>query len=184
MSEAREILVETEVRPADAAGIDAAAALLRGGALVAFPTETVYGLGADATQDRAVAGIFEAKRRPRFNPLIVHCADAAEAARHGRLDDRAEALAARFWPGGLTLVLPRLPESPVSLLCSAGLDSLALRVPSHPVAQSLLRAVGRPLAAPSANASGRVSPTRAAHVVESLVPVVASLADGGTDPGR
>ena len=173
---------ETEVRTADPAAIEAAARLLCAGELVAFPTETVYGLGADATQDRAVAGIFEAKGRPRFNPLIVHCPDAESAARFGRFDGRAEALAARFWPGGLTLVLPRTPDCQVSLLCSAGRDSLALRVPAHTVAGDLLRAIGRPLAAPSANASGRVSPTRAEHVVESLGGRIPLVLDGGPCP--
>ena len=152
---------QTPVRQPDAEAIGEAAARLRAGALVAFPSETVYGLGADATDDRAVAAIFEAKGRPRFNPLIVHLPDLAAAEAHGRADARARALAERFWPGPLTLVLPRRPESPVSLLCSAGLDSLAIRVPAHPVAQAMLRAVARPIAGPSANRSGRVSPTSA-----------------------
>ncbi len=174
--------LETQLRPADDAALRDAAALLRAGALVAFPTETVYGLGADATQDRAVAGIFEAKGRPRFNPLIVHCRDAEEAARHGVFDERAREIAARFWPGPLTLVLPRQAKTPVSLLCSAGLESLALRVPGHETAQRLLAAVGRPLAAPSANLSGRVSPTRAEHVLESLGGRIPLVLDGGPCP--
>jgi L-threonylcarbamoyladenylate synthase len=156
-----------------------AAAILREGGLVAFPTETVYGLGGDATNDRAVAAIFAAKDRPRFNPLISHVADLAAARRLGRFDRRAEALAARFWPGPLTLVVPRLPDCPVSLLATAGLDTVAVRVPKHPVAQALLRAAGVPVAAPSANRSGRISPTEAAHVAEELGDRVAMILDGG-----
>jgi len=159
--------------------IEAAAALLRAGRLVAFPTETVYGLGGDATDDRAVAAIFEAKGRPRFNPLILHGPDAGTLAREAAFSPLAETLARRFWPGPLTLVLPRRPESRVSLLCSAGLDSLAVRVPRHPLAQALLRACGRPLAAPSANRSGRISPTRPEHVIEELGDAVAMVLDGG-----
>ena len=124
----------------------------------------MYGLGGDATNDRAVAAIFAAKGRPRFNPLIVHVPGLAEAETLAVFDDRARRIARRFWPGPLTLVLPRAPESGVSLLASAGLDTVAVRVPAHPVAQALLRAAGRPIAAPSANRSGRVSPTTAAHV--------------------
>jgi L-threonylcarbamoyladenylate synthase len=163
--------------PAD---LDRAAALLRAGKLVAFPTETVYGLGADATSDAAVAAIFAAKERPRFNPLIVHVIDAAAARRLVRFDARAEALAARFWPGPLSLVLPRLEHCPISLLASAGLDSLALRVPGHPLPRALIRAVGRPIAAPSANRSGRVSPTTAQHVLDELDGRIAAVLDGGS----
>ncbi|MBM3525271.1 MAG: threonylcarbamoyl-AMP synthase, partial [Alphaproteobacteria bacterium] len=147
-----------------ASAIRAAALALRKGRLVAFPTETVYGLGADATSDAAVAAIYAAKRRPRFNPLIAHVATLAEAMRLVAFDARAHRLAARFWPGALTLVLPRRKNGTVSWLASAGLDCLAIRVPDHPVALALLRATGRPVVAPSANRSGRVSPTRAAHV--------------------
>lgn len=168
------------IRRADATAIAEAAAALRAGRLVAFPTETVYGLGADATNDAAVAAIFEAKGRPRFNPLIVHCPNLEQVARHGSLDERAKKLAEAFWPGALTLVLERRPESPVSLLCSAGLDSLALRVPAHPVAQALLEACDRPLAAPSANPSGRVSPTEARHVAEAIGDKVEMILDGGS----
>ncbi len=132
-----------------------AAELLREGQLVAFPTETVYGLGGDATDDRAVARIFEAKGRPRFNPLIVHLPDLPAAERVGRFDARARAVAAAFWPGPLTLVLPLAPGAGVSPLVTAGLDTVAIRVPAHPLARALLRAVGRPVAAPSANPSGR-----------------------------
>ena len=161
------------------AELDRAAALLRTGELVAFPTETVYGLGADAISDAAVAAIFQAKERPSFNPLIIHVIDTAAARRLAAFDERAETLAGRFWPGPLTLVLPRLPGCPVSLLASAGLDSLALRVPGHPLPRALIRAVGRPIAAPSANRSGRVSPTRAEHVLDELGGRIAAVLDGG-----
>jgi L-threonylcarbamoyladenylate synthase len=157
--------VATEIVPASEDAIRRAACLLREGALVAFPTETVYGLGGDATNDRAVAAIFAAKGRPHFNPLIVHLPDLAEAEALAVFDDRARRLAASFWPGPLTLVLPRSRDSGVSLLASAGLDTVAVRLPSHPIARKLLRAAGRPIAAPSANRSGRVSPTSAAHVL-------------------
>jgi len=159
--------------------IEQGAALLRAGRLVALPTETVYGLGGDATNDRAVAAIFDAKGRPRFNPLIAHVADIDAASRLAVLDDRATRLARAFWPGPLTLVLPRRGDSPVSLLASAGLDTVAVRVPAHPVAQRLLRAAGRPIAAPSANRSGRVSPTTADHVRAELGDRVALVIDGG-----
>ncbi|HEY0524243.1 MAG TPA: L-threonylcarbamoyladenylate synthase [Stellaceae bacterium] len=159
--------------------IEQGAALLRAGRLVAFPTETVYGLGGDATNDRAVAAIFDAKGRPRFNPLIAHVPDIDAASRLAVLDDRAARLARAFWPGPLTLVLPRRGDSPVSLLASAGLDTIAVRVPAHPIAQRLLRAAGRPIAAPSANRSGRVSPTTADHVRAELGDRVALVVDGG-----
>lgn len=152
---------------------------LRRGELVGLPTETVYGLAGDATNDRAVAGIFAAKGRPQFNPLIVHVASVEAARRLVAFDQRAEALAARFWPGPLTLVLPRRPDCGISLLCSAGLDSLAVRLPAHPVARAVIAAAGRPLAAPSANPSGRLSPTRAAHVAQSLGGKLALVIDGG-----
>ncbi len=150
--------------PATPENIAEAARLIRAGRLVAFPTETVYGLGCDATIDRAVAKVFEAKGRPRFNPLIVHVLDREAAAQLAVLDPRAAALAERFWPGPLTLVLPRRHEGPVSLLASAGLDTLAIRAPAHEVARALIAASGRPIAAPSANRSGGVSPTAADHV--------------------
>ncbi|MFH5925425.1 L-threonylcarbamoyladenylate synthase [Roseomonas xinghualingensis] len=156
-----------------------AAALLREGALVSFPTETVYGLGADARNGRAVAAIFEAKGRPHFNPLISHFPDAESAFAEVVPDDRARALAARFWPGPLTLVLPRRADSRIDLLTGAGLDTLAVRVPAHPLAQALLRAAGTPVAAPSANRSGGVSPTTAAHVLEGLSGRIAAVVDGG-----
>jgi L-threonylcarbamoyladenylate synthase len=159
-----------------------AAKLLRAGGLVAFPTETVYGLGADATNDSAVAAIFAAKGRPSFNPLIVHVLDMEAAAREVRVDARARRIAARFWPGALSLVLPRRPECRVSLLCSAGLPSLAVRAPNHPVARSLLQAAARPIAAPSANPSGTVSPTTAAHVGQGLGDKAGLILDGGPCP--
>jgi L-threonylcarbamoyladenylate synthase len=167
------------LRQADAAAIAEAAALLRAGRLVAFPTETVYGLGADAANGEAVAAVFEAKGRPSFNPLIVHLADAAAAEEIVDFTGPARALAAAFWPGPLTLVLPRRAGCPVSLLAGAGLETLAVRVPDHPVALALIRAAGCPVAAPSANASGAVSPTEAAHVEASLGDAVAMILDGG-----
>ena len=170
------------VVPATAENILDAARRLKTGALVAFPTETVYGLGADATDDRAVAAIFDAKARPRFNPLIVHVPNKAAAAREVAFDARAERLAASFWPGPLTLVLKRRAESRLSLLVSAGLDTVALRVPGHNVAHALLNAVGRPIAAPSANRAGEMSPTEAAHVAASLGERVALILDGGRCP--
>ena len=159
--------------------IGRAAALLREGGLVAFPTETVYGLGGDATNGRAVAAIFAAKGRPQFNPLIVHVADAGKAAEHAELTPLATRLAEAFWPGPLTLVLTRSASSGLSELVSAGLDSVAIRVPDHPVAQALLKAAACPLAAPSANRSGQLSPTRAEHVDADLGDRVALILDGG-----
>jgi L-threonylcarbamoyladenylate synthase len=170
------------ISPATPRTIAHAAALLRAGRLVAFPTETVYGLGGDATSERAVAAIFEVKGRPRFNPLIVHVPGLAEAETLAIFDDRARRLAARFWPGPLTLVLPRRGDSGLSLLASAGLDTVAIRVPAHEAAQALLCETGRPIAAPSANRSGRVSPTEAAHVAEELGDRVALILDGGRTP--
>jgi L-threonylcarbamoyladenylate synthase len=162
-----------------ATAIEEAAHLLRNGGLVAFPTETVYGLGSDATNERAVAAIFDAKGRPRFNPLIAHVLGVADAPRFVRWNGLAEKLAAKFWPGPLTFVLPRAERSPIALLATAGLDTVAIRAPSHPVAQALIRAAGLPLAAPSANRSGAVSPTRAEHVAESLGERVPLILDGG-----
>lgn len=167
------------VRPANQTAIEEAARLLRAGALVAFPTETVYGLGADATNGRAVAAIFEAKGRPRFNPLIVHVPDLAGAERIAVVTPAARTLAGAFWPGPLTLVLRRRTNADVSDLVSAGLDTIAVRVPAHPIAQALLAAAERPLAAPSANRSGRVSPTTAAHVLDDLDGRVSMILDGG-----
>lgn len=169
----------TDLIPPTPEGLTRAAALLADGALVAFPTETVYGLGGDARSDIAVARIFEAKGRPRFNPLIVHLPDVAAARRYAVFDDRAERVAAAFWPGPLTLVLPLRPDAGLSPLVTAGLPSVAVRVPAHPVARALLRAFDGPLAAPSANPSGRISPTRAAHVVEGLSGRIAAVVDSG-----
>jgi L-threonylcarbamoyladenylate synthase len=160
-------------------GLAHAAQILRAGGLVAFPTETVYGLGGDARNDHAVAGIFAAKARPQFNPLIVHVPDLDAARRYAEFDARAEALAGAFWPGPLTLVLPLRPDSGLSPLVTAGLASVAIRVPAHPVAQALLRAFDGPLAAPSANPSGRVSPTRADHVRAGLAGRIDAILDGG-----
>ncbi len=156
-----------------------AAKALRAGRLVAFPTETVYGLGADATNDQAVAAIFDAKGRPRFNPLIVHVADQSQASEIVAWTPLAERLAEQFWPGPLTLILPRRKDCQVSMLVSAGGDTLALRVPAHPIADRLLRETKRPLAAPSANPAGRVSPTTAAHVIQGLGSRIDLVIDGG-----
>jgi L-threonylcarbamoyladenylate synthase len=156
-----------------------AARLLRAGELVAFPTETVYGLGADARNGRAVAAVFEAKGRPHFNPLICHFPDAEAAFAEVLADDRARALAAAFWPGPLTLVLPRRAECRIDLLAGAGLDTLAVRVPAHPLALEMLRAASIPVAGPSANRSGAVSPTTADHVLEGLSGRIAAVLDGG-----
>lgn len=156
--------------------------MLRAGGLVAFPTETVYGLGGDASNDRAVAAIFDAKGRPRFNPLIVHVPGLDEAEALAQVDAPARRLAAEFWPGPLTLVLPRRQAGGISLLATAGLDTVAVRAPSHPVARDLLTATGRPIAAPSANRSGRISPTEAGHVAAELGERVALILDGGRAP--
>jgi L-threonylcarbamoyladenylate synthase len=169
----------TERLFADEAGIARAAELLRAGGVVAFPTETVYGLGADATQGRAVAAIYAAKERPAFNPLIAHVADLAAARRQGVFDENALRLAEAFWPGPLTLVVPLAVSCDVTDLARAGLPSIALRIPSHPVARALMERVARPLAAPSANRSGRVSPTRAEHVLADLDGRIAAVLDGG-----
>ncbi|TDH58988.1 threonylcarbamoyl-AMP synthase [Dankookia rubra] len=171
--------VTEQLGPGDVAR---AAALLRQGALVGFPTETVYGLGGDATDGKAVAGIFAAKGRPHFNPLICHYPSAEAAFAGVRADDRARLVAKHFWPGPLTLVLPRLAACRVDLLAGAGLDTLAVRVPANPLALELLRQVGRPVAAPSANRSGAVSPTTAAHVLEGLSGRIAAVLDGGPCP--
>jgi L-threonylcarbamoyladenylate synthase len=162
-----------------AAHLAQAATALREGKLVAFPTETVYGLGGDATSDRAVAAIYAAKGRPSFNPLIVHVGNFAAAAKLVEVTPQAETLARKFWPGALTLVLPRKAHCGLSLLVSAGLDSAAIRVPAHPAAQGLLSMSGLPLAAPSANPSGKMSPTRAEHVAATLGDKVAAIIDGG-----
>lgn len=164
---------------ADATGLMAGAAILRRGGLLAFPTETVYGLGADARNGRAVAAIYAAKGRPVFNPLIVHLADVAAARALCVFNPLAEDLAAAFWPGALTLVLPLRPGSGISELVTAGLPTLAVRVPDHPLAHALLQAFGGPVAAPSANPSGRISPTTAAHVLAGLGGRIDAVLDGG-----
>lgn len=172
----------TALLPGDGPGVAQAAALLRAGRLVAFATETVYGLGANATDGAALAALFAAKGRPRFNPLIVHVAAADQAWRLGRVTPLARRLAAAFWPGPLSLVLDRAPACPVHDLATAGLPTLALRMPAHPVAQALLAAVAGPVAAPSANRSGRISPTTAAHVLEELGGGIEAVLDGGACP--
>ena len=162
-----------------AAALAEAADCLRAGGLVAFPTETVYGLGADAANPRAVAAIYTAKGRPSFNPLIAHVADIDAARRIARFDARALALATAFWPGPLTLVLPKADNCPISDLATAGLDTVAIRVPDHPVAQALLQAFGGAVVAPSANLSGHVSPTLASHVKADLDGRIDLIVDGG-----
>lgn len=172
----------TEILAPDGVGIARAAEFLRAGRLVAFPTETVYGLGADARNGRAVAGIFEAKGRPRFNPLIVHVADFEAAARLVDLPEAAVQLAQAFWPGPLTLVAPLRAGAGIADLVTAGLPTLAVRVPAHPLARALLEAFGGPVAAPSANPSGQVSPTTAQHVRQALGDRIAAILDGGACP--
>ncbi|WP_227267620.1 L-threonylcarbamoyladenylate synthase [Roseobacter weihaiensis] len=167
---------------AQPAGIQKAAALLAQGALVAFPTETVYGLGADARNGRAVAAIFEAKGRPSFNPLIVHVPNVEAAKALCIWSDAAEGLAMHFWPGPLSMVLPLRADHGLSSLVTAGLPTVALRVPAHPAAQALLQRFAGPVAAPSANPSGRISPTTAAHVQEDLGSKVAAIIDDGPCP--
>jgi L-threonylcarbamoyladenylate synthase len=169
----------TRVLDANRDAIAAAARVLADGGLVAFPTETVYGLGADATNGEAVARLYAAKGRPRFNPLIAHVADARAALRLARFSDEAKLLAGVFWPGPLTLVLPKHDACPVAELATAGLDSIAVRVPDHPIARDLLKAFGGPVVAPSANQSGHVSPTLAEHVRADLVGRIDLIIDGG-----
>ena len=169
----------TEVLKDDEQGLARAASLLADGGLVAFPTETVYGLGADAGNDRAVAGIFAAKGRPSFNPLIVHVPDVSAAEGLADFDDTARRLASTFWPGALTLVLPLRRGHSISKLVTAGGKSLAVRIPDHPLAQKLLGTAGCPVAAPSANPSGRISPTSAEHVLAGLGGRIDAVVDGG-----
>ncbi len=169
----------TLILPQDSAGVDRAASLLAAGELVAFPTETVYGLGGDARSDIAVARIYEAKGRPSFNPLIVHLPDLAAVEQIATLGPKARMLAQAFWPGPLTLVLPLRDGSGISPLATAGLPTVAIRIPAHPLAQALLRALGGPVAAPSANLSGRISPTRVSHVMDGLQNRIAAILDGG-----
>jgi L-threonylcarbamoyladenylate synthase len=174
--------VKTRMLTADAAAIAEAARCLAAGGLVAFPTETVYGLGADASDGAAVARLYAAKGRPAFNPLIAHVASAAAARKLARFDAAAARLADAFWPGPLTLVLPKAAECPVADLATAGLDSIAVRVPRHPIAQNILRKLDGPVVAPSANRSGHVSPTTAAHVLADLGGRVDLIVDGGATP--
>jgi L-threonylcarbamoyladenylate synthase len=174
-------IVTRLVKPGAAATADAAR-ILAGGGLIAFPTETVYGLGADATNGAAVARLYDAKGRPAFNPLIAHVTDADAARALARFDTDAARLADAFWPGPLTLVLPKTAGCTVSELATAGLDNVAVRVPRHPVALDLLKAFGRPIVAPSANRSGHVSPTTAAHVLADLSGRVDLIVDGGASP--
>ncbi|MEQ1498395.1 MAG: L-threonylcarbamoyladenylate synthase [Novosphingobium sp.] len=168
-----------DLRAADPAGIAAAAALLRAGQPVALPTETVYGLAARADAADAVAAIYAAKGRPSFNPLIVHVADTAQGEAIAQFDSRAQSLAAAFWPGALTLVLPLRCDARIAPAVTAGLDTIALRCPAHPVMRAVLAETGLPLAAPSANRSGGVSPTSAQHVAASLAGKIALVLDGG-----
>jgi L-threonylcarbamoyladenylate synthase len=176
-------LISLTTLSADNGNIERCAKALAAGELVAFPTETVYGLGADATNDNAVASIFAAKNRPDFNPLIVHVTDREAAARFVEFNSMADRLAKAFWPGALSLVLPRRADCGLSLLVSAGLDSVAIRVPAHPMAHDLLERADCPIAAPSANRSGEVSPTTAAHVAQSFARLDAdpalTILDGG-----
>jgi L-threonylcarbamoyladenylate synthase len=171
--------LKTQILPAGEAAVAAAARCLAEGGLVAFPTETVYGLGADATNPAAIASLYQAKGRPAFNPLIAHVLDLASAARIARFDARATALAEAFWPGPLTLVLPKSGDCAVADLASAGLDTIAIRLPAHAVARDILRAFGKPVVAPSANLSGHVSPTTAAHVQSDLAGRIDLIVDGG-----
>jgi len=172
----------TELIEATGTAVERAARTLGAGGLVAFPTETVYGLGADATNGAAVARLYDAKGRPSFNPLIAHVADLDAAHRLARFDPAAERLAAAFWPGPLTLVLPRRADCPVAELATAGLETIAVRVPDHPVARAILLAFGRPVVAPSANRSGHVSPTTAQHVLADLRGRIELIVDGGATP--
>ena len=171
--------LDTEVRPYGTAEIAEAARRILAGQCVAVATETVYGLAADATNGAAVAGIYAAKGRPSFNPLIVHVPDLEAAECLAHFDDAARALAAQHWPGPLTLVLPARAENGIAALATAGLASIAIRVPAHPAMQQLLRVSGKPLAAPSANASGTISPTRASHVLKSLAGRIPLIIDAG-----
>ena len=170
---------ETRILHMDDQAIAEAARLVLAGEPVAVPTETVYGLAADATNAEAVARIYAAKGRPSFNPLIVHVPDLAAAERIGSFDSQAKSLAKSHWPGPLTLVVPLHPESGIAGIVTAGLPTIALRVPAHPAMRALLKACGRPLAAPSANASGQISPTRASHVLASLGGRIPLVIDGG-----
>jgi L-threonylcarbamoyladenylate synthase len=169
----------TPILPANEAAVASAARCLAEGGLIAFPTETVYGLGADAANPAAIARLYQAKGRPAFNPLIAHVGDLAAGQKIARFDATATALAQAFWPGPLTLVLPKSRDCPVADLATAGLDTIAVRVPAHPVARAILRAFGGPVVAPSANLSGHVSPTTAEHVHHDLAGRIDLIVDGG-----
>jgi L-threonylcarbamoyladenylate synthase len=171
--------LKTQIWPAGEATVAAAARCLARGGLIGFPTETVYGLGADATNPDAIARLYQAKGRPAFNPLIAHVGDLAAARKIGRFDAQALALAEAFWPGPLTLVLPKTADCAVAELATAGLDTVAIRIPVHPVARDILAAFGGPVVAPSANLSGHVSPTSAAHVQSDLEGRIDLIVDGG-----
>ena len=173
------VSLKTPILPAGEAAVAAAARCLADGRLIGFPTETVYGLGADATHSGAIARLYQAKGRPAFNPLIVHVNDLASARKIARFDAQALALAETFWPGPLTLVLPKTGDCAVADLATAGLDTVAIRIPVHPVARDILRAFGGPVVAPSANLSGHVSPTTAAHVQSDLDGRIDLIVDGG-----
>lgn len=172
------LILTTKTVPAAAATRPAAECLAAGG-LVAFPTETVYGLGADGTNGKAIARLYEAKGRPSFNPLIAHLPTLEAAQSVAIFNETALKLAQAFWPGPLTLVLPKAPGCPVAELATAGLDTVAVRIPAHPVAQAILQTLGRPIVAPSANRSGHVSPTTAAHVLHDLDGRIDLIVDGG-----
>src|SRR3977135_604194 len=175
--------LKTQILPAGEPAVTAAVRCLADGGLVAFPTETVYGLGADATNPAAIALFYQAKGRPSFNPLIAHVCHLRAALRIARFDARAIALAEAFWPGPLTLVLPKTNDCAVADLATAGLDTIGLRVPAHPLAQEILRIFGGPVVAPSANLSGHVSPTTAAHVQSDLAGRIDLIVDGGAVAG-
>jgi L-threonylcarbamoyladenylate synthase len=174
--------LKTQILPANEAAVAAAARCLAEGGLVAFPTETVYGLGTDAANAHAIARLYEAKGRPLFNPLIAHVGDIGAGMRIARFDTTAKKLAEAFWPGPLTLVLPKTNDCPVADLATAGLDTIAIRVPAHPVARAILRAFAGPVVAPSANLSGHVSATSAAHVQSDLMARIDLIVDGGAVP--
>ncbi|HKH02355.1 MAG TPA: L-threonylcarbamoyladenylate synthase [Bradyrhizobium sp.] len=171
--------LKTPILPASESAVTMAARCLAAGGLVAFPTETVYGLGADATNAAAVARLYQAKGRPAFNPLIAHVSDLEAAKQIARFDAQAKALAEAFWPGPLTVVLPKSKDCTVADLATAGLETIAIRVPAHELARQILRAFGRPIVAPSANLSGHVSPTTAAHVQSDLAGRIDLIIDGG-----
>jgi L-threonylcarbamoyladenylate synthase len=176
------VALKTPVLKAGAAAVEDATRLLAAGGLVAFPTETVYGLGADATNGRAVARLYEAKGRPAFNPLIAHVVDLKSAQMLGKLNAKAARLAKAFWPGPLTMVLPKAARCRVAELATAGLDTIAVRIPDHEVARNILASFGKPVVAPSANRSGHVSPTRAEHVQADLAGRIDLIVDGGSTP--